>query len=122
MAVGVAQATAAAVNATQASVADHKQLVRHINDLQTQLQNFQHVSKRVPIAFGNILSKVTFTSGVTQYLAHGLGRAYKGYLITAAYTPASGTLIVTSLPSGKTADKYIGLVSAVNGTFDVYVF
>lgn len=119
---GLAQAAAAAVQATEASVKDPKQLSRHVNDLQTQSSAMLARTKAFPILFGRLLKNTALSSVTVNYIAHGLGRPYVGYLVTQYHTLGSSPLVVVSLPSGKTPDKYIALTSAVNGTFDLYVF
>lgn len=110
------------VFASEASVQSPRQLTRHIVELSNEVVALARAVIRVPIAFGNLLTNVNFSAGVASHVQHGLGRPYLGYIITASHTPASGTLVVSPLPSGKTTDKFIGLTSAVTATFDILVF
>lgn len=74
-----------------------------------------------PWAIGSLQEGVVFTTGQTQYLAHGLGRAWAGVWCTkAAGLPWLYT--IAAYPAGVTADKVIPLTSTNAGTYSLVVF
>jgi hypothetical protein len=85
--------------ATEASVKDHRQLTRHINDISAAVSALSASTSRLPIGAGRILS-VAMTAGTTAYVAHGLGRPYQGFVVVRTPPGASPVLRQTFTASG----------------------
>ena len=62
---------------------------------------------------------LAFTGGTAKTFAHQLGRPYRGYIPFS--NGAAAVLVVQTLPTGYASDRYISLLSATSGTFDVLV-
>jgi hypothetical protein len=108
---------------TAADVAQANKLYDILNRMQeATLQIFGVISTNQLVP-GNILRNVTFESGQTQFLAHGLGREWQGYFVVrAAFGSGAGAFIDGTYPPGGTASVGIPLLSISDGTFDIYVF
>lgn len=96
-------------------------LYQVIHQLQSNLLLALRPLAENPTLGGNLLKGIVFTGGQTLYLAHGLGRAYRGWYVVRAQG-AAASLVEAALPAGTTSDRIIGLTSANAGTYDVMVF
>lgn len=95
-----------------------------LNSVQESLRRTLDPLVQVPILDGNLLSTITVNGfSATTLVPHKLGRAFRGYIITAVRT--AGT---TELPALTTTSydqtKFLGLTMNSFGsfTFDIWVF
>lgn len=70
---------------------------------------------------GNALTNITFASGQTLYLPHGLGRSYSGWFVTRAQGIAA-ILVESAVPQGMLTSQVLPITSLEAGTYDLYVF
>lgn len=106
---------------TSADLQDPERLYQVIADMSNALANAQHQLAQLPIGAGNLLTGWTFTPGQTQYLGHGLGRAWRGWIVTRAQTNAA-SIKEAPYPSAVTSALVLPLVSANAGVYDFYIF
>jgi hypothetical protein len=105
---------------TAADVADSAKLYDILNRMQEATLQILGVVSTNQLVPGNILRSIKFTSGVAQMVVHGLGRPWQGYFIVRA--SVAGLLSDATYSAGSTSDSVVPLVSAADGTFDIYVF
>lgn len=108
---------------TAADVAVSSKLYDILNRMQESTLQILGVVSTNQLVPGNILRSVTFASGQTIALAHGLGRPWQGYFcVRASFGSGAGAFIDGSYPTGVGADTVVPLLSISDGTFDIYVF
>jgi len=96
---GIVQA-AKVPQATEKSVTQPRELVRHINDIGALVAAQAQSVQRIPVTLGNLITGQKFTAGTVNYIAHGLGRAYLGYILINAPSATSPVLTQTFRANG----------------------
>lgn len=74
-----------------------------------------------PVFQGNLLTGLAFTAATVSTYPHGLGRPWRGYIVTQA-VGGYPSFQTAALPTGTNAAQLISLLSANTGTFDLLVY
>jgi hypothetical protein len=85
--------------------------------VQTALQQQTPTATTCPLMSGALLTGIALTSGTPKSIAHGLGRPYKGFLVTSITTAT-----IVWIPSTSDTAKFIVLEVTANTTASVWVF
>ena len=72
----------------------------------------------IPILEGSLLADIEFTAGTTRRIGHGLGRPYRGFLIT--LQTAAGTLVHT--PAAEASKNELALTPSATMTASLWIF
>jgi hypothetical protein len=102
-------------------VSNPDRLIRVIDVLENNLEQFARVIAQNPTLGGNLHVGLVFTAGQTQNIAHLLGRAYAGWWIARAQTNTAA-FVEAALPAGATAAQVLPVTSANAGIYSLYVF
>ncbi len=97
-------------------------MTKMLNDLVGYIDHATEPANKSPLMSANILQDIVFTAGQTQYLKHGLGRPFVGFICISAFVADwSGRKV--SLASAKlSASDVIGIRSTNAGQYSFLVF
>lgn len=105
---------------TAEALKDPATLVRYLTSLHRELDALSSALS-TPILGSVLVQGLPFTGGASKYVAHSLGRAPIGWIVTRAQTAAWAGYEQT-LETGHDATKEIRLVTTTTGTFDILFF
>lgn len=95
-----------------------KSTVEDVNTLQRNLKDFvQHLLK-CPILDGVLIDPITITSAQFN-VPHGLGRAFRGYIIVRCYGTTFSLAEAVPQPD---PTKYVRLASTTDSSGALYIF
>lgn len=123
-----ALSTPTQLHISAAQVADPRQLLLVLQQMQTALDRATRADRSNPMRGGVFYRKLSVTNNQSFTLVHDLGKPYSGYFITRAYPVGSIWIIAEqTLPTGFTPDVAIQLLPFVSagpnpGSIDLYVF
>lgn len=95
-------------------------------DSDSTIKEFQQQIARIPLLQGTLVEGIQLTSGETKVFSHGLGRKYKGYIVTRinkdhAQDPWDAELYLAEAESSDPA-KFLYLYSNTTTLIDIWIF
>lgn len=91
------------------------QLARVQTAIQAQIPN----ATTCPLLNGKLFEKVTITTGTTSNIAHGLSRAWKGFIVCGQ---SSATAIISLAATQQDATKFVSIDASATTTVTLWVF
>lgn len=96
-------------------------LARQLDRIQDAVAQAMAVVKRLPFSDGNLVQGVAFTGTTQKSIAHGLGRAWRGYMVVNVQN-ASGNAAFTATPNSVTDGATIHITPSVTCSCDVWIW
>lgn len=100
---------------------NHNLMIRQLNNLVDWVGEQVQPAVKSPLLSCTILQDIVFTATQTQYLQHGLGRPFIGFIVVNAFVADwSGRRV--ALAAGLSTSQYIGIRSTNAGVYSFLVF